>query len=406
VPNLGTRCSARTGRLDQAGKTKEEMMKLVKRRTSAAVLGLLAASSLGLTGVAANASATPVANQAYQQTNLVSDIPGLALHTDPNLRNSWGTSTGPGLPIWVSDNATGAATLYDGQGNPQTGPGGQQLVVSIPAPPSAGPGAAGAPDGTVVNPTPDGFAVSENGVSAPAQFLFATEDGTIAGWNSTVDPAHAITAVDRSTVTDKAGDVGAVYKGLALVSTPAGKFLYATNFRFGTIEVFDSNFHLVNSFTDPTVPAGFAPFGIHNIGGNLYVTFAKQDAAKHDDDAGPGNGFVDVFSPNGVLLQRLASQGRLNSPWAVTLAPPTFGAFGGDILVGNFGDGRINAYNPTTGQFLGQLRNHGGPITISGLWGLRFPAGSLNATPGALYFTAGPNDEADGLLGDIVPAQS
>jgi uncharacterized protein (TIGR03118 family) len=381
-------------------------MKSVKRMTSAAVLGLLAASSLGLTGLAANASATPIANQAYQQTNLVSDIPGLAVHTDPNLRNSWGTSTGPGLPIWVSDNATGAATLYDGQGNPQLGPGGQQVVVSIPAPPSAGPGAAGAPDGTVFNPTPDGFAVSENGVSAPARFLFATEDGTIAGWNSTVDPAHAITAVDRSTVTDQAGDHGAVYKGLALVSTPAGKFLYATNFRFGTIEVFDSNFHLVNSFTDPTVPAGFAPFGIHNIGGNLYVTFAKQDAAKHDDDAGPGNGFVDVFSPNGVLLQRLASQGRLNSPWAVTLAPPTFGAFGGDILVGNFGDGRINAYNPATGQFLGQLRNHGGPITISGLWGLRFPAGSLTATPGALYFTAGPNDEADGLLGDIVPAQT
>jgi uncharacterized protein (TIGR03118 family) len=296
--------------------------------------------------------------------------------------------------------------LYDGQGNPQPGPGNQQLVVSIPAPPSAGPGAAGAPDGTVFNPTPDGFAVSKNGVSAPARFLFATEDGTIAGWNPTVDPTHAIIAVDRSTITDQAGDHGAVYKGLALVSTPAGKFLYATNFRFGTIEVFDSNFHLVNSFTDPTVPAGFAPFGIHNIGGNLYVTFAKQDAAKQDDDAGPGNGFVDVFSPNGDLLQRLASQGRLNSPWAVTLAPPTFGAFGGDILVGNFGDGRINAYNPTTGQFLGQLRNHGGPITISGLWGLRFPAGSLNVTPNALYFTAGPNDEADGLLGDIVPAQS
>ena len=152
--------------------------------------------------------------------------------------------------------------------------------------------------------------------------------------------------MDRSTVTDQAGDHGAVYKGLALVSTPAGKFLYATNFRFGTVEVFDSNFHLVNTFTDPTVPAGFAPFGIHNIGGDLYVTFAKQDAAKFDDDAGPGHGFVDVFAPNGDLLQRLASRGRLDSPWGVTLAPTTFGAFGGDILVGNFGDGRINAFNP------------------------------------------------------------
>jgi uncharacterized protein (TIGR03118 family) len=383
------------------------MMKFVKRVRSAAFVVLLAGSSLGLTGLAASASASSsIASRAYQQTNLVSDIPGLALHTDPNLRNSWGTSTGPGLPIWVSDNATGVATLYDGQGNPQPGPGNQQLVVSIPAPPSAGPGAVGAPDGTVFNPTPDGFAVSQNGVSAPARFLFATEDGTIAGWNPAVDPTHAVIAVDRSTVTDQAGDHGAVYKGLALVSTPAGKFLYATNFRFGTIEVFDSSFHLVNSFTDPTVPAGFAPFGIHNIGGNLYVTFAKQNTAKFDDDAGPGHGFVDVFAPDGNLLQRLASRGRLDSPWGVTLAPATFGAFGGDILVGNFGDGRINAFNPTTGQFLGQLRTHGGPITISGLWGLRFPAGSLNVTPNALYFTAGLNHEADGLLGDIVPAQS
>jgi uncharacterized protein (TIGR03118 family) len=383
------------------------MMKFVKRVRSAAFVVLLAGSSLGLTGLAANASASSsIASRAYQQTNLVSDIPGLALHTDPNLRNSWGTSTGPGLPIWVSDNATGVATLYDGQGNPQPGPGNQQLVVSIPAPPSAGPGAVGAPDGTVFNPTPDGFVVSKNGASAPARFLFATEDGTIAGWNPAVDPTHAVIAVDRSTVTDQAGDHGAVYKGLALVSTPAGKFLYATNFRFGTVEVFDSSFHLVNSFTDPTVPAGFAPFGIHNIGGNLYVTFAKQNAAKFDDDAGPGHGFVDVFAPDGNLLQRLASHGRLDSPWGVTLAPSTFGAFGGDILVGNFGDGRINAFNPTTGQFLGQLRTHGGPITISGLWGLRFPAGSLNVTPNALYFTAGLNHEADGLLGDIVPAQS
>ena len=381
-------------------------MTFVKRVRSAAFVVLLAGSSLGLTGLAASASASsPVASRAYQQTNLVSDIPGLALHTDPDLRNSWGTSTGPGLPIWVSGNATGKATLYDGQGNPQPGPGNQQLVVSIPAPPSAGPGAAGAPDGTVFNPTPDGFAVSQNGVSAPARFLFATEDGTIAGWNPAVDLTHAVMAVDRSTVTDQAGDHGAVYKGLALVSTPAGKFLYATNFRFGTIEVFDTSFHLVNSFTDPTVPAGFAPFGIHNIGGSLYVTFAKQDAAKFDDDAGPGHGFVDVFAPDGNLLQRLASHGRLDSPWGVTLAPATFGAFGGDILVGNFGDGRINAFNPTTGQFLGQLRTHGGPITISGLWGLRFPAGSLNVTPNALYFTAGLNHEADGLLGDIVPAQ-
>ena len=195
-----------------------------------------------------------------------------------------------------------------------------------------------------------------------------------------------------------------VYKGLALVTTPAGTFLYATNFRFGTVEVFDSSFNLVTTFTDPAIPAGFAPFGIHNIGGELFVTFAKQKPDKHDDLAGPGNGFVDVFSPNGDLLQRLVSGGRLNSPWAVTLAPATFGAFGGDILVGNFGDGRVNAYNRATGHVEGRLLNATGqPLTIPGLWGLRFPAGSLNAVPGALYFTAGINDEHDGLFGDLVP---
>jgi uncharacterized protein (TIGR03118 family) len=378
-------------------------MKSVTRLASA--IAVAAAVSVGLAGAATPASAGPAtATRGYAQTNLVSDIPGLAAHTDPNLRNSWGTSTGPGLPIWVSDNASGVTTLYDGQGNPQPGSGDNQLVVTIPAPPSAGPGAVGAPDGTVFNPTAGGFVVSKNGVSASARFLFATEDGTIAGWSPSVDATRAVLAVDRSTATDPAGDVGALYKGLALANTATGKFLYATNFRFDTVDVFNSNFELVNSFTDPTIPAGFAPFGIHNIGGDLYVTFAKQDAAKHDDDAGPGHGFVDVFAPNGDLLQRIASRGRLNSPWAVTLAPSTFGAFGGDILVGNFGDGRINAFDPAAGQFLGQLRSQHGPITIPGLWGLRFPTGSLNVTPNALYFTAGPNHEADGLFGDITPA--
>jgi uncharacterized protein (TIGR03118 family) len=378
-------------------------MKSVTRLASA--IAVAAAVSVGLAAASTPAFAGHVtATRAYAQTNLVSDIPGLAAHTDPNLRNSWGTSTGPGLPIWISDNASGVATLYDGQGNPQPGSGDNQLVVTIPAPPSAGPGAVGAPDGTVFNSTAGGFLVSKNGVSASARFLFATEDGTIAGWSPSVDPTRAVLAVDRSTATDPAGDVGALYKGLALVNTATGPFLYATNFRFGTVDVFNTNFELVNSFTDPTIPAGFAPFGIHNIGGDLYVTFAKQDAAKHDDDAGPGHGFVDVFAPNGDLLHRLASRGRLNSPWAVTLAPSTFGAFAGDILVGNFGDGRINAFDPATGQFLGQLRSQHGPITIPGLWGLRFPTGSLNITPNSLYFTAGPNHEADGLLGDITPA--
>ncbi|HEX6393813.1 MAG TPA: TIGR03118 family protein [Acidimicrobiales bacterium] len=376
------------------------MKKIAKR---AAVFAALAATSttVGLTVSAPGALANST-SRSYAQTNLVSDIPGLATHTDPNLKNSWGTSTGPGLPIWVSDNAAGVSTLYDGQGNPQPGSGNQQLVVSIPPPASAGAGAAGTPDGTVFNPT-TGFAVSNGVASGPSKFLWATEDGVIAGWNPGVDPTHAVRAVDSSRARDAAGDVGAVYKGLALVSTPTASFIYATNFRFGTVEVFNSKFEPVNTFTDPTIPAGFAPFGIHNIGGKLFVTFAKQDAFKHDDDAGPGNGFVDVFAPNGDLLRRFASEGKLDSPWAVTLAPSTFGQFAGDILVGNFGDGRINAFNPVTGQFLGQLESSHGPLTIDGLWGLRFPAGSLNVVAGALYFTAGPNHEADGIFGDIVP---
>jgi uncharacterized protein (TIGR03118 family) len=371
----------------------------IRLRRSVVALTLPAAMLLGLEPAFAASSGS--ANRSYVQTNLVSDIPGLAHRTDPNLRNPWGTSTGPGLPIWVSDNATGVTTLYDGAGNPQPAP--NELVVSIPAAPSAGQGAVGVPTGTVFNPTTDGFVVSEGGISGPSKFLFATEDGTIVGWNPTVDLHRAITAVDRSTVVDPGGDVGAVFKGLTLVTTPNGKFLYTTNFRFGTVEMFDSNFRLVKTFTDPRVPAGFAPFAIHNIGGNLFVTFAEQNAAKHDDVAGPGNRFVDVFSPNGDMLQRLATRGRLNSPWAVTLAPSTFGAFGGDILIGNFGDGHINAYKPT-GGFVSQLRDAShNPLTISGLWGLRFPAGSLNVPANTLYFTAGINGEADGLFGTLAP---
>jgi uncharacterized protein (TIGR03118 family) len=359
----------------------------------------------------ASATDNGIATRSYVKTNLVSDIAGMARVTDPHLKNPWGmaaspnTPTSPGSPLWVSDNHAGVSTLYDGAGNPQPSSS-NPLVVSIPAPPSAGPDAVGAPDGmafSTFDRAASDFVIKKDGVSGPSFFLWATEDGTIAGWNPSVDAAHAVIAVDRSTERDSAGDVGAVYKGLALVATPTGKLLYASNFRFGTVEAFDSSFGLVNSFTDPTVPAGFAPFGIHNIGGQLYVTFALQKPGKMDDDARPGNGFIDVFAPNGTLLQRFASRGKLDSPWAVTLAPSSFGVFGGDILVGNFGDGRINAFDPSSGAFLGQLREAAGPLTISGLWGLRFGTGAFGLDTNTLYFTAGINDEADGLLGDIVP---
>jgi uncharacterized protein (TIGR03118 family) len=370
--------------------------------TALAVPAALSAAILSAGSVTpASAGRGAEAERSYVQTNLVSDIPGLAAQTDPSLKNPWGTSVAPGSPIWVSDNHAGVTTLYDGHGNPQP------LVVAIPAPPSAGKDAVGTPTGQAFNTfdqtSPD-FVISEKITSGPAFFLFATEDGTIAGWNPNVDKTHAVIAVDRSTATDSAGDVGANYKGLALVTTPNGKFIYATSFRFGRVDVFDNHFNLVNSFTDPTVPAGFAPFGIHNIGGNLYVTFAKQGPGKDDDAARPGNGFVDVFSPNGDLVQRLVSRGELDSPWAVTLAPSTFGAFGGDILVGNFGNGRINAYDPTSGMFRGELRSsRRGPIVIDGLWGLRFAPATPGAGPNTLFFTAGLNHEADGLFGTLVP---
>jgi uncharacterized protein (TIGR03118 family) len=388
---------------------------ILTRRAWTLVAAVCTAGAV-VTGMAGPAAATGAdghdRDNGFIQTNLVSNIPGLAAHTDPNLRNPWGISTAPGLPLWVSDNGTGLSTLYDGAGNPAPSP--TPLVVTIPPAPAAD-STTGTPTGTVFNTTGQGFPVTAAGVSAPSRFLFATEDGALAGWNPKVDPTRAVITVDRSTVTDRAGDVGAVYKGLALASTPAGRFLFATNFRFGQVEVFDTNFTLVRTFTDPHLPSGYAPFGIQNINGRLFVTFAKQDAEKHDDVSGPGNGFVDVFSTRGAMLQRLASRGPLNSPWALTQAPATTPGVGGDILVGNFGDGRINAYsgrddntpsddNPSRGgaRFIGALRDtNGKPISIPGLWDLTFPTGSLNVPANTLYFTAGINGESDGLLGTL-----
>jgi len=282
-------------------------------------------------------------------------------------------------------------------------------LVTIPAP---GGGLGGAATGNVFNSTTD-FVVTKGSVSGRSQFVFATEDGTISGWNPTVDSTHAIIAVDRSSVSE-GGFVGAVYKGLALVRSSSGNFLFATNFRFGTVEQFDGQFNLVNSFTDPALasdcpisgppPQCFAPFGIQNIGGKLFVTFALQDAAHHDDVKGAGNGFVDVFDASGNLIRRFASQGTLNSPWGLAPAPAKFGTFSRDLLVGNFGDGRINAFNPSNGKFLGQLRGKDGlPITINGLWGLAFGNGNLAGATNTLFFASGLNDEADGLFGSIEP---
>lgn len=358
------------------------------RRSPARLLGVLAAVLVlvlaGLTPAIAGARGT---SRAFEQRNLVSDIAGVARVTDRNLVNPWGLAAGPSTPLWVADNGSDLSTLFTGAVNgsiPRTVP----PVVRIPG---------GAPTGIVFNPT-RGFVVSAGGARAPANFIFDSEAGMLTAWSRDVPPAtEAHTVVTTP---------GAVYKGLAMATVRnQGTFLYAADFHGAKIDVFDSAFasaRLSGSFVDRTLPAGYAPFNIQEIGGSLYVTYAKQDAAMHDDVAGPGFGFVDVYTTSGHLIKRLVSQGRLNAPWGLVRAPKGFGRFGGDLLVGNFGDGMINVYNPRTGQFQGQLTNQDrNPIQIDGLWALRFGNGTFG-TPRALTFSAGIADESHGLLGQIV----
>jgi len=330
----------------------------------------------------------------FTQTNLVSDLPGLATTTDPNLVNPWGITLGLGLNngLWVSDNGSGNATTYDATGQPI--PLGAPLVVTVPAPGGAGPSK---PTGVATNGT-SGFVISSGGNSGPSAELFSTEDGTIAGWNSSVDANHAVIAVDNSASE-------AIYKGLAIGFNASGAFLFATNFHAGTVDVFDANFQPVNipnGFRDHKIPSGFAPFGISAINGNLYVTYAKQDEDKEDDVPGPGDGFLNIFDTHGRLLERFISRGELNAPWGMAWVPfEGFGEFNNALLVGNFGDGTVNAFDFDTGEFLGKVNDASGtPIVISGLWGLQFGLtfqGRLNT----LYFTAGIEDEEHGLLGTL-----
>jgi aldose sugar dehydrogenase len=328
----------------------------------------------------------------FTQTNLVSNITGFAKTTDPSLVNPWGLALGLGSGFWVANNGTGTATVYDGNGKPL--PAAAPLVVSIPAP----GGGTSAPTGEVSNAT-SGFTVSSGGKTGASNFLFATEDGTIAGWSGAVDLTHAFIAVDNSAT-------GAVYKGLAQGFNPTGAYLYATNFHAGTVDVFDANFAPVKipgAFTDTGIPAGYAPFGIQAINGDLYVTYAQQDAAKHDDVSGAGHGFIDVFDTQGTLLKRFASQGQLNSPWGIAWAPiQGYGDFSNALLVGNFGDGTISAFDFDSGNFLGKLSDSAGnPVTNDGLWSLSFGDGVQSTSPNTLYFTSGPNQEHDGLFGDL-----
>jgi uncharacterized protein (TIGR03118 family) len=336
-------------------------------------------------------------SQFYAQHNLLSDVPGLADLTDPNVVNAWGLDSGDTSPWWIADNGTGKTTLYNVAGG---------NVVTTFTVPGAG-GAQGNPTGLVFNGGA-GFVVNNGAGTSAARFIFSSEDGTISAFRGN----PIVTVVPNA----NAPAHGAIYKGLAIDSRTAGQHLYATDFHNGKVDVFDTSFHLVmlsGNFTDPNLPSGFAPFGIQTIGDTLYVTYALQDADAEDEVAGPGNGFVDAYDLNGNLIRRVASAGELNAPWGLALAPPSgFGRFSGDLLVGNFGDGRIHAFDPTTltsnGEFeaVGLLHSERGrPIEIEGLWALQFGHGitavGANGLTTTLFFTAGPFDEEHGLFGSI-----
>lgn len=329
----------------------------------------------------------PTNGTRYTVTNLNSDITTAADNLDPNLVNPWGLVASGGSPWWVSDNNSGLSTLYDGAGVTQG------LVVTIPA--WNGP-TGGVPDGIVFNSTTDFQLVT----GKQALFIFSTEDGTISGWNPGVDPTNAVIKVNNWPV--------AVYKGLALASAGGANYLYAANFRTATVDVFDASYNPhsfgSNAFVDSTIPAGYAPFNVANINGNIFVTYALQDDAKHDDVSGPGHGYVDEYDSQGNLLMRLPHIFVLNSPWALALAPSTgFGTLSGKLLVGNFGSGAIVGFDLAhNGAFQGEMLDTSGlPLRIGGLWGLAFGNGAKAGPVNSLYFTAGSFGESHGIFGSI-----
>jgi len=357
-----------------------------------AIFGLLSLACVAERSIAPSLTSASFSLQSapsrfYEQHNLVSDGAVPADLVDAALVNAWGLVASATSPWWIADNGADLSTLYNGNTGAKLA-----LTVSVPS----------APTGVVFNGG-TGFAVSNGTATAPARFIFATEEGTILGWSPAVALTQAVVAVDNS-----AG--GAVYKGLAIASTAAGDRLYAANFHAGTVDVFDAGFHPVSAgFSDVALPSGYAPFGIRNLGGTIYVTYALQDADRKDDVAGVGHGFVNAFDTDGHLLRRVASRGRLNSPWGLALAPADFGQFGGNLLVGNFGDGHINAFDLQRFEANGELQErgqlhaaNGPPVTIDGLWALAFGNGASAGPTNALFFTAGPFDEEHGLFGKLV----
>ena len=350
-------------------------------RTMSTLRATLMITVAGAAGLWAAGMAPAAAETLFKQTNLVSDGSVPAKIIDTNLVNPWGIAKSGAFPFWLSDNGTGVATVYSVTGVDNV----TKLGLTVTVPPASGAGSS-APTGQVFNGT-SGFMLSDG---SKASFLFDSEDGAISGWNPGAG-TNGLIAVNNSPQ--------AVYKGLAIDNT--GGSLYAADFRGGDVEMYTNGaFGTPVKFTDTTLPSDYAPFDVSVLGGMLYVTFAQQDAAKHDDVSGPGHGYVDVFNLDGSSGKRLVSQGDLNSPWGLEIAPSSFGTFAGDLLVGNFGDGTIQAYNAATGAFVDFLRGTDGkPLSITDLWALSLGNGGNGGSSGAVYFTAGLMDEGHGLFG-------
>ncbi len=348
--------------------------------------------------------------QHYTQTNLVSDVAGAAAVQDPSLVNAWGLSRSAKSPWWVANNGSGTSTLYTGTGSiiPINGNG----IVTIPPPKNSPVGTISTPTGTVFNGSSDFVLPAPNGM--PAVFIFVTEDGTISGWNG---GPSAFLAVDNN---DKGSADGAVYKGATTAEVNGNRYLYVTNFRSGRVEAYDTNFHRVHFSGDAfepepdgdrddtgegsRMPRDYAPFNIQNIGGSLFVTYAKQDAQRHDPVGGDGSGFVEIFTPTGKHIRNLQHGAWLDAPWGVVWAPRDFGKFSNSILVGNFGSGWIAAYNGFTYKFIGFVKNPDDSlVAIDGLWSLAFGNGGAAGPSTTLYFSAGPNQESHGLFGTLTP---
>jgi uncharacterized protein (TIGR03118 family) len=322
--------------------------------------------------------AAAVHGPSYHRTDLLTDGSHPAPNTNPDLQNPWGIVASPTGPIWIANNGSGTTSIVKGDGT--------QALSDI--------NVSGAPTGIVFNEG-DGFVVSSPDASGPARFIFATEDGTLLGWSPAADPANAILAADVS-------DVGAVFKGLALATVSGHSMLYANDFASGRVMMFNERFDAVGSFTDDNAPANYGPFGIANLGDMLAVTFAQREQGGTDDEPGAGHGLVDLFGFDGVLQRRLVSNGELDSPWGLAMAPGGFGKFSNDLLVGNFGDGRILAYNIRNGNFRGALEDDSGrPLVIESLWGLMFGNGAFGTDTRGLYFTAGTDHEAHGTFGVV-----